>query len=226
MLVIFDVDGTLTRTSALNGRALARAFEETLQTPMPSRDWADYPRVSATGLLEDAAQRALDRPPTEPERAAVRARYVELVATTLFSMKERLEVPGAVQALDRLRAAGHAVALATGDWRESAQIKLERDGFDVDDVPLAAADDALAREDIIRAAYQASGGADVHPHVVYVGDEVWDLSAARSLGLAIVGLSADGQDARLREAGVQDILRDFEDFYLFESHLMHALARR
>lgn len=225
MLVIFDVDGTLTLTSELNARAFSRAFEDVLGSPLPSRDWSEYPRVSATGLLEDAAVRALGRAPTDEERRAVRDRTIELLATALFSLKESLEVPGAVRAVNRLRAHGHAVALASGDWRESVEVKLERAGFDIDDLPLAAADDALAREDIIALAYARAGGREAHPHVVYVGDEPWDLSAARAIGLAVLGVCPDGNDRKLREAGVEDTVRNFEDFQLFEAHLQSALQR-
>lgn len=223
--MIFDVDGTLTRTSELNGRAFSQAFEEVLGQPLPSQDWADYPRVSATGLLEDGARRALGREPSEDERAAVRSRFIELLANHLFSLKESLEMPGAVRAFDRLQRSQHAVALATGDWRESAEIKLERAGFEIEGLPMAAADDGLARETIIDKAWQRAGGPQQHPHVVYVGDGVWDLGAARRLGLAVVGVSPHG-DTRLREAGVQNIIPDFVDYHLFESHLMNALQRK
>jgi phosphoglycolate phosphatase-like HAD superfamily hydrolase len=223
MLVIFDVDGTLTRTSDLNRRALAQAFEEVLGQPLPSQDWSEYPRVSASGLLVDGARRALGRAATDAERAQVRARFVELVAEALFSLKTSLEVPGAVRAFTRLQRAGHAVALAAGDWQESAEIKLERAGFELDGVPIASADDALARQEIIALALARAGGSEAHPHVVYVGDGVWDLAAARDLGLAVVGIEA-GQ-GRLQARDVQDVLPGFEDYLLFESHLMSALER-
>ncbi|MCA9554659.1 MAG: HAD family hydrolase [Myxococcales bacterium] len=224
MLVIFDVDGTLTRTSDLNRRALAQAFELALGVPLPSQDWSEYPRVSASGLVEDGARRALGRPCTDEERAAVRDRFVELVATALFSLKDPLEVPGAVRAFERLRRGGHAVALAAGDWRESAEIKLERAGFELAGIPMASADDALGRGEIIALALARAGGREAHPHVVYVGDGVWDVLAARDLGLAVVGVDRSGQ-AGLRDAGVQDVLPSFEDYLFFESHLMRALQR-
>lgn len=225
MLVIFDVDGTLTRTSELTSRAFAQAFEEVFGAPLPSRDWSEYPRVSAAGLLEDACEWVFGRPPRDEERVGVRDRAIELVATSLFSLKDSLEVPGAARAFERLRRSGHAVALASDDWRETVELELERAGFELEGVPLASADDALAREDIIAHAWAMAGGEATHPHVVYVGDEVWDLGAARRLGLAVVGVSVDGHDERLREAGVEDVVRDFEDYGLFEAHLMAALAR-
>jgi len=225
VLVIFDVDGTLTRTSELNDRAFAQAFEEVMRVPLQSRDWTQYPRVTARGLLEDGAQLVLGRAPSPDERKAVRDRFIELLATHLFSLKDSLEVPGAVQAFDRLQRSQHSVALATGDWAESAQVKLERAGFEIDEVPMASSDDAAAREAIIETAWRRAGGPEAHRHVVYVGDEVWDLNAARSLGLAVIGVSADGDNA-LHEAGAQSVLRDFVDYHLFEAHLLKALSDR
>lgn len=222
MLVIFDIDGTLTRTSEVNARAFGQAFEDVFEVPLPSRNWSDYPRVSASGLLEDAAQRALHRLPTAPERAALKERCIELVCTYLFSVKDSLEMPGARRALARLQDGGHAIALATGDWRQSAEFKLERAGFEVEGIAMASADDASARGEIIRCA-QGRAGAN-HGPTVYVGDELWDLNAAQALGLAVVGLSANNSE-RLREGGIPDTIPDFEDFSLFETHLMSALQR-
>ncbi len=218
MLVIFDIDGTLTRTSALNARAFGQAFEEVFGIALPSRDWSQYPRVSASGLLEDATQLALQREPSPAERAALKARCIELVCAYLFSTKDSLEMPGAVRALARLQDAGHAIALATGDWKQSAEIKLERAGFEFENIPLASADDAAVRAEIISCARSRAGTGD--PHVVYVGDEVWDLEAAQSLGLAVVGV---GTGERLQAAGVKDTIPGFEDYALFETHLMSAL---
>jgi hypothetical protein len=48
------------------------------------------------------------------------------------------------------------VAIATGGWRESAVMKLERVGIPIGGVPIATADEHLSREDIIGAAIRES----------------------------------------------------------------------
>ena len=227
MLVVFDVDGTLTLTSEINRDAFAQAFEDAFGRPLPapiSPGWAGYPRVSASGALLDAAQRALGREPHPDEVEAVRERFMEHLMTLLYTRKAPLEVPGAIEALRRLRLGGHHVALASGDWWAGAEVKLERAGFEVDDLPAASADDAPERDAIIEAAIGRAGGRGAHPHVVYVGDGPWDVTAARQAGLAVLGVDPRGT-RRLDPLGVE-VIPDFSDYFAFEAHLMQALLHQ
>jgi phosphoglycolate phosphatase-like HAD superfamily hydrolase len=57
MLVIFDIDGTLTRTYDLDGAPYARAFVETFGQPLPSREWTTYRHVTDRGIAEVALAR-------------------------------------------------------------------------------------------------------------------------------------------------------------------------
>lgn len=222
MRVVFDVDGTLTLTSEINRDALAQAFLEVFGVPLPSQDWSGYPRVSASGLLLDAAQRALERPPTQDETRRVQAAFMEHLMTVLFTRKAPLEVPGAVDAVRRLQQAGHTVALASGDWRAGMEVKLERAGFEIDGLPIASADDAPERDAIIAEAVARAGGPD--GYTVYVGDGPWDIGAAQALGFAVVGVDPDAT-GRLDALGIE-VVPDFVDYFAFEAHLMQAFLRK
>lgn len=214
MLVVFDVDGTLTQTESPTQQALAEAFIRTFDARLPCDDWSTYRRVTAPGILREAVQATFARLPTEEEEQTFQQIYTEFIAYWLFTQKDRVEVTGAVAAVERLRAAGHTVAVATGDFRESAELKLERAGFDLEDTILASGDDDDRREGILSHAILQSGGQDAFDHVVYVGDGLWDLKATRELNLPMVGIDY-GHTGRLEAAGAALVIPDYEDYSLF-----------
>ena len=49
-LVVFDLDGTLTRTNDVDGECFVRAFMETLQLAELNQDWDSYEQVSDEGV--------------------------------------------------------------------------------------------------------------------------------------------------------------------------------
>jgi phosphoglycolate phosphatase-like HAD superfamily hydrolase len=47
--------------------------------------------------------------------------------------------------------------------------------------------------------------------VVYVGDAVWDVKAARNLGYRFVGIGSGANAERLRREGARRVLADYLD---------------
>jgi phosphoglycolate phosphatase-like HAD superfamily hydrolase len=81
-------------------------------------------------------------------------------------------------------------------------------------IPWASADDAIDRVDILRMAIQRAGqhcGQDTFENVVYVGDGVWDVRAAKALGIGFLGLAAGHKAGRLMKEGASCVLPDFSD---------------
>lgn len=204
-LIVFDVDGTLTRTNAADGRCFAQAVSELIGAPIDT-DWASYRFVTDPGIAAEAVERRLGRAPWPAELAALRARYLSL----LEAEGPYAEIPGAVALLRRLRGRQDiALAIATGAWRDCALLKLDWAAIPVDGLPMATADDAFAREEILRLAARRAGGR--FDRITCVGDAVWDVAAARALGAAFVGISCDGDATKLKAAGAGQVLPDFRD---------------
>lgn len=81
-------------------------------------------------------------------------------------------------------------------------------------LPWANADDALDRVDILRTAIgraEQHYGQDTFEQVVYVGDGVWDVRAAKALGIGFLGLATDKKAGRLVEEGASCVLPDLSD---------------
>ena len=182
--VIFDIDGTLVDSSAVDGRLFASAVLDVLGQVEIRHDWMTYPHVTDGGILREILR---DNGIAEEPAviASVKARFVSLVRTHIESHGPFAEIPGArafVNTLNESR--GTCVAYATGGWRDSAQMKLASTGFPVDGIPLSTADDFDDRISIMRLALsQLPAPID---RVTYYGDGAWGRSAAESLSWRFV----------------------------------------
>jgi len=57
MLVLFDVDGTLTATNAVDGEVYANCFVAVFGTAMPTTNWAEYACPTDQGIADEAVRR-------------------------------------------------------------------------------------------------------------------------------------------------------------------------
>ncbi len=148
--------------------------------------WNSYPNVTDSGLASEVFRRRQGRPPSAEEltrfHEAYRAEFVRRAGPS-----DGAEIPGAGAFLARLRQEpGWRVAIATGNFRSLAVLKLERAGIGHAGVPTATADDGLSRADLVRLAIKRAEAGGGFSHVVSVGDAPWDLRTSRELGLPLV----------------------------------------
>lgn len=214
-LVVFDVDGTLTDTSAVDAECLWQAAREVLRLPYDHSSWVDDLRhVTDLCIVSQHCEKRFGRHITNLEVELVRSRLMQLLHdATAFGDSSTRQIAGASEALSRVGAArGFAIAIATGCFVASAEFKLRRAGLFDPSVPLAGSDNALSREMIMRNA--ARMAARKH-HVefsdfTYVGDGIWDVEAARNSGWNFIGIGAGERAESLRQAGAVKIIPDFE----------------
>jgi beta-phosphoglucomutase-like phosphatase (HAD superfamily) len=194
-LAIFDIDGTLTDSNAVDNECFVHAFETAFGLSATGIDWRDYPHHTDRGLTEEFLRRAWKREPVEHEIA----RHHELFVRALRERIERLEeIGGAGAFIDFLQERGWSIALATGAWSQSALLKLSAAGLP-SDLPLACCDTCPSREEIL---LNAIGDQRPERTVVF-GDGWWDLRAARNLGLPFIGLG--------QASGAPETIADFRD---------------
>jgi len=213
MLVVFDIDGTLTRTYSLDEELFARTFFELYRWNLDT-DWTRYRHATDQGIAEEGLSRYLGRSAVEAEIVPIRERYMALLGNELAHDPQALQVPGAGAAIQRTIAAGYSVAFATGCWEASARLKLARAGIDINGLPLSTCDDSVDRFEILRLATERAKRMQPVKHAVYVGDGPWDLAASRNLGIAFIGIACD-ESARLATLGIRHVLPDFRDFDRF-----------
>lgn len=213
-LAIFDIDGTLTATNDVDDECFFRAVSETLGVDCGAVDWSDMPHVTDSAIARSLWTRERGGEPTQRDIQALQRRFLTMLRAELARAPNRFAaIDGAVAIFRHLRSVGWDTAIATGGWGASAAIKLSAAGLMTTSVPLACADDAESREDIVRLAWRKAEAAAGRrfERVVSVGDGPWDVRTARSLGLPFVGVGTGVVEHRLRSAGATTILPHLGD---------------
>ncbi|TYO91364.1 HAD-IA family hydrolase [Oceanicella actignis] len=206
----FDLDGTLADTSAdLLGAANAALAAAGRGAPLdPGRDQGLAGRGGRAMLTEGLARAGLDPRRAGAEAEALLPRFLALYEARIAE-RTRL-FPGVAEALERLAAAGWALAVCTNKPQRLAELLLAELGLarrfaavlGADALPVRKPDPEHLRQTVLRA-----GGA-LHSAAL-VGDTVTDRETARAAGVPCVlvdfGLSADDP----RALGPEAIVRDF-----------------
>jgi beta-phosphoglucomutase-like phosphatase (HAD superfamily) len=155
-LVVFDLDGTLTRTCLVDGECYAQSVMEALGIQHVNTDWSAYEHATDEGIIGQIFVERFGRPPGPREREGVKDRFIKLLTDRCAaSATEFVEVLGAgLLVAQLLHEEGWAVALATGAWRRSAEFKIRQAGLPLANVPSAFAEDGPSREAIVQAAIE------------------------------------------------------------------------
>ncbi|WP_034994939.1 HAD family hydrolase [Beijerinckia mobilis] len=208
-LVVFDVDGTLIDSMAIGAECYIGAFNDHLPGARARADWENYRHVTDSGVAIELYQRHFGRMPTTQELRSFQDLYVERLKTRLAPPADSLtEISGAAQLLaDLRRDSRFAVAIATGAWKVPIHLRLAAAGIDIGNFPFASADDAIERQTIFALAAERAGG--VFRRIVLVGDGIWDVATAKSLGWCFVGIGTGPQAASLREAGAMQVVENY-----------------
>ena len=189
--VIFDIDGTLLHSAAVDDALYRQAVREVLgdvRIRETLHDY-DYEYVTDTGILRSILE---DNGLADEQQQldAVRNRFVELMEAHIAAHGPFEEIPGAGELLRALISSpGYAVAMATGGWRESAQLKLRSAGIDYSGAPLLTSSDHHERSAIMEMALRQLG--DDFTSVSYYGDGPWDRRACADLGWQFVAVGTD-----------------------------------
>jgi len=214
-LAIFDLDGTLVQSYELDAECFVAAFHDALGIAEVDTDWARYDHVTDPGIAAQIIRERRGREPSAGELARLQSAFCLRLAEAAGRDGAYAALPGAAGLLAALRARPDwAMALATGGWRAAARLKIGRSGLDLDDVPAAFGEDGPSRQSIVAAAIargRAHAGVDDFARRVCIGDGVWDVRTATSLGLPCIGVGTGAGAERLAAAGAARVVPDFTD---------------
>jgi len=178
--VIFDIDGTLLQSASVDDDLYRMAVRAVLGSVQFRSSLSDYDFVTDSGILSQVLQdNAL---PLEPDPTrSIKSAFVSLLKEHIREHGSFPEVPGAKRYFDTLlQSKDHAVAIATGGWRESAELKLRTARFSLDGVPIASSDTEFDRPRIMLTALSDLGAE--FESITYYGDGTWDRDACLALG--------------------------------------------
>lgn len=225
-LVMFDMDGTLTDSFATDENCYVLAIQQALGLEHVVTEWETYTHTTSGYCLAEIARASRGRPVTAAESHAVQQRMIGLM-DEIRARKGRAtaEVPGAAACLRELRRRGHAVAIASGDWRATAHHKLTAAAIPFASLPSAFCDDSHVRTEIMRCARERAAthyGCAEFDRIIYVGDAPWDVRACRELGWPLVAIAQGSHAGRLRSLGASHVVPDYRQLDLFLDSLAQA----
>jgi phosphoglycolate phosphatase len=180
-LIVFDWDGTLIDSAGAIVACIQAACRD-LDLPVP-----DHPRAShviGLGLADALAHAVPTLPPSEYGRLAERYRAHFLARDAALPL-----FPGARGLLERLRARGHALAIATGKSRAGLARALGQAELGALFDATRCADQTApkpAPDMLLELMEELDVGA---ARTVMIGDTSHDLQMAASAGVAAVGVS-------------------------------------
>lgn len=211
MTILFDLDGTLTDS----GEGIINCSIYALEyfgLPVPSREEM---RVFVGPPMRDTMVK-FGVPPERAEEAikVFRSRYEPI------GIYKNYPYPGIEQLLQKLKAAGHKLYVATSKPEFMAKQVLDR--FDLSkyfDLICGALADASRdrKEDVIAYLLEQSGDPE---HAVMVGDTLYDVLGASHHRIPTIGVTwGYGTEESLRDAGAAAIVHTMDE-------LFHEISQR
>jgi phosphoglycolate phosphatase-like HAD superfamily hydrolase len=215
-LIMFDLDGTLVDSTAIDSECYLQALVDVFGFDLDRIDlnWSNYPHITDAGILQTLCQTELGRDPNPAEISFYQKSFLDLL-TIAVSETALQPIFGAKEILDKLTIEpNYAIALATGAWEQTAQFKLQQVGLDKIILPRACADDAHARVEMMKCAYQRSiefYQQSQFETVTYIGDGVWDGVASRQLDYHFIGIGTGGKVADLVATGAKYVFPHYQN---------------
>ena len=208
--LLFDLDGTLTRSAGAGMKSLAKALH---QRP---RAKEHLKSLRLDGMTDRAIVRltliADDKSVSEEAIDEVLATYLDALEQACAAGDAYCTLPGIDALIARLHARADVVlGLCTGNVERGARLKLSCTGLWPRFRFGGYGSDAEPRADIVRAAWKRAQALGAKSGLV-IGDTPRDVSAAHEAGLPALGVATGRYSIEeLLQCGADKVIADFSD---------------
>jgi len=228
-IVLFDIDGTILHAGKPPARAILRAMEEVFQVSdlMPPRGEYSFSGKTDPEIVMDLLARK--GYPTEKIAAGLEEvfdRYIFYLKTTMGNGNDAYLHPGVMILIRRLAEDKKVLlGLLTGNIEEGARIKLDHFGI-AGYFPIGAyGSDSPERnrlpEIALNRVKKLTGLSYGGRNVVIIGDSVYDIRCARSVGAVAIGVATGTTSCEALRAERPDHL--FQDLSQTD-HVLDTIA--
>lgn len=192
-MILFDIDGTLLLTGGAGKTALNRTFEKLFQIPNAYGDLIPDGKTDPL-IIEEIAVKLLERTPTLAETKKIADLYIEYFKDEILSSQRFRLMPGIDRLIPSLgQNKNFCLGVATGNFKITALMKLNRGGLDPYFSFGGYGDDSTRRLELTRKAIER--GKNRHPYefrseeIFLIGDTVHDMDVGKTLGLVTVAVA-------------------------------------
>ena len=205
-LVIFDIDGTITKTNPVDQECFRLTSESIFKQEIETIDFHEFRNITDSAVVFELYQKYEGRNPSRDEYFEFRKLFKKNLKDLFRSNTEGFEAVDGIQTLLH-ELAEHdkwSFIIATGCWKFSAKFKLESSGFYVKELDMVTADDGLTRDRIILNAIEQAtkkNKGNSFKRTVYVGDAVWDITSCYNLKIPFIGIEAEENEKKKEELG-------------------------
>jgi FMN phosphatase YigB (HAD superfamily) len=187
--LVFDIDGTLTESTAFDAHCYKEAVFGVLPNVEFKADWGDYQHITDSGILyEICTSHNLVHDFDAIEREVKRGFFENVDGYLSASVLKATS--GAVEFLRFLNdSPDYDIAFATGGWKETAIMKLHNAGFSFDERTVFSASDAHERINIMSKAQRYLTNKLTVSNIgtpIYFGDASWDVLACSELNWPLI----------------------------------------
>ena len=221
-LVLFDIDGTLSDTTAVDDKCFIAAFRDCFDIDIHGQDWSTINNVTDWGITEELFALHKKRSISAKEFQAMKATHCRYIKEeSQKDIDQYGEIPGASSFFYTLSERSDiGIGLATGAWRDSAQTKLECIGIQPDQFAFSNSDHHKSREAITEnVIFQILKQQTYSPEsIYYFGDGLWDYKTCKNLGIHFIGVDRH-RNGRLQKAGAEHIIQDYKNV----EHILNLL---
>ncbi|KPF43861.1 HAD family hydrolase [Rhizobium sp. AAP43] len=207
--IVFDLDGTLVDTApdlvgSLNHTIAARGL-----APVGYEDLTFLVGQGARMMIQRAfALRGV--PIEDSELPDLMDRFIAHYRGAMPGMSR--PYPGVVEALERLQAAGHVLAVCTNKLEELAVPLLKGLGLEHYFATIAGGDTFPVRkpdpDHIVQTVIKAGGNAD---RILMIGDSINDIAAARGGDIPSIAVTFGYSDVPVETLGASHIIAHFDE---------------
>ena len=177
--IIFDIDGTLTKSTAFDSKCYRKAILSHIDVCL-KHDWGEYLHVTDSGILKEILESHNLLKYEDELTKKIKASFIENIHAHI-KCESVEEISGAGEFIESLKSHERVcLGIATGGWVETAKLKLISAGFNISSIELSSANDAMSRVDIMRLAL-LKAGSEPPSEITYFGDAAWDKKACVEL---------------------------------------------
>ncbi|HAS47216.1 MAG TPA: hypothetical protein DCS93_42430 [Microscillaceae bacterium] len=210
-LIIFDIDGTIINSVKTDDECFIQTFAALYQIDLAKANWNEFTHVTDWGLTQEIFEKWQGRMPTKEDIITIKNHFYGLL---LQRANEFTEVKNALIFIQQLSSMPDVeIGFATGGWKETAELKCNTIGLDLNNFIFKSSNDHFQRDKIMELVIEEA----VNKHhnaefesITYFGDGLWDLKATQALGINFIGVD-NTQNHKLRKAGVEKVISDYED---------------